>query len=93
MSTPAPVVPSSVSGTADVPPLGGTLDRTAAAPPEHEALVEVSTGRGWTCRELRAEVDTLARGLLAAGLATGDRVGVPRAPRSATTTSATAPRS
>jgi fatty-acyl-CoA synthase len=78
--TAAPKVPSYASGTSDVPLLGDTIgdnfDRTAAARPDGEALVEVATGRRWTYAQLRAEVDAVAHGLLAAGVAKGDRVGI-----------------
>jgi fatty-acyl-CoA synthase len=77
VSTP---LPSYASGTSDVPLLGDTIgdnfDRTAAAHPDGEALVEVQTGRRWTYAQLREEIDTVALGLLAAGLAKGDRVGI-----------------
>ncbi|MGI9003174.1 MAG: AMP-binding protein [Pseudonocardia sp.] len=76
----APAVPSYACGTSDVPLLGDTigdnLDRVATAQPDAEALVEVATGRRWTYGELRAEIDTIALGLLAAGLRKGDRVGI-----------------
>ena len=75
-----PAVPSYASGTADVPLLGDTigavLDRAAAEHPDGDALVEVATGRRWTYRELAAEVDAVALGLHAAGVRTGDRVGI-----------------
>jgi fatty-acyl-CoA synthase len=75
-----PLLPSYASGTSDVPLLGetigGNFDRTVAADPEREALVEVPTGRRWTFAELRADVDALALGLLGAGVAKGDRVGI-----------------
>ena len=75
MSAPAPAVPSYASGTSDVPLLGDTigddLDRTVAAQPDAEALVEVPTGRRWTYRELRDDVEIVAMGLLAAGPAEG----------------------
>nr|WP_145745409.1 AMP-binding protein [Saccharopolyspora dendranthemae] len=68
------------SGVSDVPLLGDTiganLDRTAARFPEREALVEFSTGRRWTYREFVAAVDSVATGLLDAGITQGDRVGV-----------------
>ena len=80
MSGIAPAVPSYASGTSDVPLLGDTigddLDRTVAAHPDGEALVEVQTGRRWTWAQLRTDVDTVALGLLAAGLQKGDRVGI-----------------
>jgi fatty-acyl-CoA synthase len=67
-------------GASAVPLLGETiganLRRTAARHPEAEALVDVPTGRRWTYAAFDAETDTLARGLIAAGLAAGDRVGI-----------------
>lgn len=56
--------------------IGANLERTVAAHAEREALVEVATGRRWTWAELDADVDALARGLLAAGIERGDRVGI-----------------
>ena len=56
--------------------IGANLARTAARFPDHEALVEVATGRRWTWAELDHDIDALARGLLAAGLAKGDRAGI-----------------
>ena len=78
--TPAiPALPSYASGTSDVPLLGDTigdnLDRTVAADPGREALVDVPSGRRWTYGEFRADVDALALGLLADGVEKGDRVG------------------
>ena len=43
---------------------------------DREALVEVATGRRWTWAELDHDVDEFARGLLAAGIDKGDRVGI-----------------
>lgn len=67
-------------GETDQPLLEGTIgasfDRTVATWPDREALVEVATGRRWTWAELGEEVDAAARGLLAGGLAAGDRVGI-----------------
>jgi fatty-acyl-CoA synthase len=75
-----PTQPSYSSGTSDVPLLGDTiganLDRTAARFGERDALVECATGRRWTYREFVSDVDTLALGLLEAGITAGDRVGV-----------------
>jgi fatty-acyl-CoA synthase len=75
-----PTRPSYDSGVSDVPLLGDTIgdnfDRTVAAGPRREALVEITTGRRWTYQELRAEVDVLALGLIDAGVAKGDRVGI-----------------
>ena len=56
--------------------IGANFERTVAAHGEREALVEVATGRRWTWAELDRDVDALARGLLAAGLERGDRVGI-----------------
>ncbi len=76
----APVGRSYASGTFEVPLLGDTIgdnfDRTVARFPGRDALVEVATGRRWSYRELAAEVDRLALGLLEAGIAKGDRVGI-----------------
>ena len=76
----SPVVPSYASGASDVPLLGDTigddLDRTAARRPDGEALVEVATGRRWTYARFVEDVDAVALGLLAAGVVTGDRVGI-----------------
>ena len=56
--------------------IADNFDRTVAAHPDHEALVEFATGRRWTYRELNHDVDLFARGLIAGGIAKGDRVGV-----------------
>ena len=76
----SPAVPSYASGISDVPLLGDTigdnLDRTVAAHGDRDALVECATDRRWTYRELSADVDALALGLLAAGIDKGDRVGI-----------------
>ncbi|WP_069161772.1 AMP-binding protein [Nocardia altamirensis] len=72
--------PSYASGTAETPLLGdtigGNLDRTVAAYPDREALVDKPSGRRWTYRELGAAVDALATGLAARGIGKGDRVGI-----------------
>ncbi|MHB1988673.1 MAG: AMP-binding protein [Acidimicrobiales bacterium] len=68
------------SGTSTVPLLGETIganfDRTASAFADNEALVDVPSSRRWTYRELAAEIDALARSLLARGIAKGERVGI-----------------
>lgn len=68
------------SGAWNVPLLGDTIganfDQTVALHPERDALVDVSTARRWTYRELGADVDALALGLLAVGIAKGDRVSI-----------------
>src|SRR5512141_2124896 len=56
--------------------IGANLERIVAEHGAREALVEVASGRRWTYAELDADVNALARGLLAAGIAKGDRVGI-----------------
>src|SRR6478672_5432772 len=56
--------------------IGGNFERTVAAHPEREALVDVASGRRWTWAALDRDVDAVARGLLATGLQVGDRVGI-----------------
>ena len=72
--------PSYASGPSSAPLLGDTiganLDRTVRRFPDRDALVEHATGRRWTYRELAAEVEAVALGLLALGVEKGDRVGI-----------------
>ncbi|CUR59627.1 short-chain acyl-CoA synthetase [metagenome] len=56
--------------------IGANFERTVARRGSAEALVEMATGRRWTWAELDADVDACARGLLAAGIEKGDRVGI-----------------
>jgi fatty-acyl-CoA synthase len=56
--------------------VGDNLRRIAAAYAASEALVDVPTGRRWTYAQLDADTDDVARGLLAAGVASRDRVGI-----------------
>jgi fatty-acyl-CoA synthase len=56
--------------------IGGNLRRVAAAHASSEALVDVPSGRRWTYAQLDADTDEVARGLIAAGVAKGDRVGI-----------------
>ncbi|MEO7754719.1 MAG: AMP-binding protein [Terracoccus sp.] len=56
--------------------IGDNLDATVARFGDREALVDVAQGRRWTYAELQADVDRLARALLAVGVGTGDRVGI-----------------
>ncbi len=56
--------------------IGADLEATVARHPDGEALVEYATGRRWTWAELDRDVDAVARGLLAAGIEKGDRVGI-----------------
>jgi len=84
--------PSYASGPSSVPLLGDTIgadfDRTVAAHGDREALVDRGGAatpwrdpadppvRRWTYRELAAEVDAVALGLLELGVGGGDRVGI-----------------
>jgi fatty-acyl-CoA synthase len=56
--------------------IGGALDVAVERWGDREALVSVEQGTRFTYRELSAEVDRLARGLLARGVGKGDRVGI-----------------
>ncbi|MFD9904156.1 AMP-binding protein [Streptomyces sp. NPDC059063] len=67
-------------GTSTTPLLGDTigqnLDRAVTAWPGHDALVDLASGVRYTYAEFGAAVEQLARGLLGAGVAKGDRVGI-----------------
>ncbi|HLI36315.1 MAG TPA: AMP-binding protein, partial [Streptosporangiaceae bacterium] len=67
-------------GACDIPLLGETigenLERIAARFPGREALVDRPSGRRWTYAQFNGDVDALATGLLGAGIAAGDRVGI-----------------
>ena len=71
---------SAASGSASVPLLSETipqnLARTVAAHGERDALVAVEQDLCYTYTEFAAEVDRLARGLMAIGVSKGDRVGI-----------------
>ena len=56
--------------------IGDNFDATVASFGDREALVDVAQGKRWTYAELQSDVDRLARALLAAGVAKGDRVGI-----------------
>src|SRR3954452_8689372 len=56
--------------------IGESLERTVARFPEREALVVRHQGVRLTYAELNEQVDRLARALMAAGLETGDRLGI-----------------
>ena len=68
------------AGPVDTPLLdetiGANFERTALTYPNVEALVDVTGGRRWTYAELNAEIDCLARALMATGIQRGDRVGI-----------------
>ena len=68
------------SGPSQVPLLGETigrcLDRITSAYPDRDALVSCHQQLRFTYRQLRIEVERIARGLLAIGVERGDRVGM-----------------
>jgi fatty-acyl-CoA synthase len=74
------VITSYDAGPTDVPILeetiGANFERTAAQHPDVDALVDVAQGLRYTYAELNAEIDVVARGLMAVGIAKGDRVGI-----------------
>jgi fatty-acyl-CoA synthase len=67
-------------GASSVPLVGETvgenLERTAARFPDRDALVSCHQELRYSYAELEAEVNRLARGLLAAGLGRGERIGI-----------------
>lgn len=71
---------SHTKGETDTPlieqTIGDNFDATVARFGDREALVDVAQGKRWTYRELQADVDRLARALMAAGVTKGDRVGI-----------------
>src|SRR5262249_53207038 len=74
-------VSTSYARGANTPPLlndciGEVLDRSAAAFPHHDALIARHQDLRYTWRQLRYQVELLARGLLHLGVEKGDRVGV-----------------
>ena len=75
-----PLQLSYASGTATVgllgDTIGGNLARTAARYPDRDAVIEFVSGRRLSYAEFDAAVDELALGMLARGLAPGDRVGI-----------------
>ena len=77
---PSATQPSYSHGTSATPLLGETigdnLRRIASQFGGSEAVVDAPTGRRWTYRQLDADTDALARGLLAAGIQARDRVGI-----------------
>ncbi|MFJ8650279.1 AMP-binding protein [Streptomyces sp. NPDC093546] len=56
--------------------IGANLARAVRRFPDREALVDVASGRRWTYAEFARGVEELARGLMAAGVGKGDRVGI-----------------
>ncbi len=78
--TPGIALPSYASGTSLTALIGETigenLRRSAARWAGHEALVDLGQGVRYTYEALDAAVDDVARSLIAAGMAKGDRVAV-----------------
>ena len=56
--------------------IGDLFDRTAREYPDRDALIARHQGVRWTYAQYQAEVEHLATGLLALGIAPGDRVGI-----------------
>ncbi|OBI79393.1 AMP-binding protein [Mycobacterium sp. E740] len=56
--------------------IGANFEETVAHHPDVEALVDVAQGLRYTYAELDAEVDIVARGLMALGIDKGDRVAI-----------------
>jgi len=80
MTVPGAPAPSYVHGASDTPLIGATIgdgfDATVERFPDREALVSCHQGIRLTWRELQADCDRFARGLLALGLRKGDRIGI-----------------
>lgn len=80
MTQPVPVDRSLVVGLTDIPLSGDTipqlLARAVAANPDGDAVVFREQHIRWTWREFAAQVDRMAAGLAANGIASGDRVGI-----------------
>ncbi|KUM42209.1 AMP-binding protein [Arthrobacter sp. EpRS71] len=64
----------------DIPLIGLTIgeqvEAAAVRYPDHDAMVDMPSGRRWTYRQLNDAVDSLATGLLRLGVEKGDRVGI-----------------
>ncbi len=71
---------SHTTGSTNIPLLEGTIganfQATATRFAQRDALIDKPSGRRWTYGQLNDDVDALARGLLAAGVAKGHRVGI-----------------
>ena len=71
---------SYASGISSTPLLGATiganLDKTVAAFPERDALVDRTSGKRWTYGQFAADVEAVALGLRDLGVVKGDRVGI-----------------
>ncbi|MGZ5397097.1 MAG: AMP-binding protein [Mycobacterium sp.] len=68
------------AGPTDTPILeetiGENFERTVAANPDGDALVDMASSRRWTYAQLNDDVDVVARGLMALGIDRGERVGI-----------------
>ena len=56
--------------------IGNMFDEIAETYPENDAIVSLHQGTRYTYRQLRCEVDRVARGLVALGLKKGDRLAI-----------------
>ena len=56
--------------------IGANLDRMVSRFGDRDALISCAQGRRYSYTELGAAVDELGRSLMAAGVATGDRIGI-----------------
>ncbi|MGH3961005.1 AMP-binding protein [Mycobacterium sp.] len=56
--------------------IGENFERMVRTNPDAEALVDVARNRRWSYAELNAEIDRVARGLMALGIERGERVGI-----------------
>ena len=67
-------------GVSSTPLIGDTIgiyfDKSAERWPDRPALIVRQQNVRWTYRELQERVDAFAAGLLALGLAPGDRIGI-----------------
>ncbi len=57
-------------------PIGDILDQQTDRYPDREALVHAATGDRFTYRQFHAEVERVARGLMAIGIEKGQHVGI-----------------
>ena len=71
---------STDAGPTDIPILeetiGQNFERTVAANPDGDALVDMASSRRWTYAGLNDDVDVIARGLMSLGIDRGERVGI-----------------
>jgi fatty-acyl-CoA synthase len=71
---------SYANGQADEALIGQTIGENLAATvarfPDRDALIDAPSGRRWSYAELARDVEAVAKGLLARGIAKGDRVGI-----------------